>query len=152
MSSLEEQARSRKEKLAQLRGLKRKNEQSEEHLETGEKNHEESNNQNIFKSRNFDIETREAKVGYENAPDEDVETVEVVTEELRQNAMDNFMKKTSEPLDLSKLEPKSVTWDLERDLEPKMKILETRTDNAIIKLVRERLQKRRDEVGDKDET
>ncbi|KAI5289472.1 hypothetical protein KEM54_003794, partial [Ascosphaera aggregata] len=38
------------------------------------------------------------------------------------------------------LQPKNPNWDLKRDLNEKLKILNVRTDNAIARLVRERIQ------------
>lgn len=154
MSSLEDQAKSRKERLAQLRGLKRKNEDSViEESQPEQKNEDEKNGiSKVFKPRNFDVESRETKVGFEDAPDDNVETVEVVANEVKIEALANLTKKTTEQLDLSNLKPKSVTWDLERDLEPKLRTLEARTDNAIIKIVRERLRKQREDgEGGKEE-
>eukprot|EP00300_Choanocystis_sp_HF-7_P005845 c1430_g1_i1.p1 GENE.c1430_g1_i1~~c1430_g1_i1.p1 ORF type:complete len:185 (+),score=27.89 c1430_g1_i1:55-555(+) len=41
--------------------------------------------------------------------------------------------------DLSKLAPKKATWDLDRLLEPKLEILKSRTQRAVIDLLREKL-------------
>ena len=38
------------------------------------------------------------------------------------------------------MQPKKPNWDLKRDLEQKMKPLQVQTDNAIAKLVRERVE------------
>ena len=43
------------------------------------------------------------------------------------------------PLDLFKLQPKKPNWDLKRDLERKLDVLNVRTENAIARLVRERI-------------
>ena len=42
-------------------------------------------------------------------------------------------------IDLFKLQPKKPNWDLKRDLEKKLEILNVRTDNAVARLVRERI-------------
>lgn len=49
-------------------------------------------------------------------------------------------EKADKPLDLFKLQPKKPNWDLKRDLDRKLQILNVRTDNAIARLVRERIQ------------
>ena len=42
------------------------------------------------------------------------------------------------------LQPKKPNWDLKRDLDRKLEILNVRTDNAIAKLVRERIAKQQE--------
>jgi coiled-coil domain-containing protein 12 len=42
-------------------------------------------------------------------------------------------------LDLFKLQPKKPNWDLKRDLDRKLVVLNVRTDNAIANLVRQRI-------------
>ena len=39
-----------------------------------------------------------------------------------------------------KLQPKKANWDLKRDLARKMEVLDVRTDNAIARMVRERIE------------
>ena len=48
-------------------------------------------------------------------------------------------EKKDEGVDIFKLQPKKPNWDLKRDLEQKLEILNVRTDNAIAQLVRERI-------------
>jgi coiled-coil domain-containing protein 12 len=43
-------------------------------------------------------------------------------------------------VDLFKLQPKKPNWDLKRDLDKKLEILNVRTENAIASLVRERIE------------
>jgi coiled-coil domain-containing protein 12 len=136
--SLEKQAASRKERLAQLRNLKRKNEATE--LGVTAENAEEETVPKVG-GRNFDVDNRAPKLGFLEKPLDGLdETVELVAERVKKETIDKFSVTASGPLDLTSLQPKSVTWDLKRDIEPKLKMLETRTDNAIIRLVRERLQ------------
>jgi len=49
-------------------------------------------------------------------------------------------EEADKPIDLFKLQPKKPNWDLKRDLDEKMNILNVRTENAIARLVRERIQ------------
>lgn len=143
-SSLEKQAAERKAKLEQLKNLKRKR---DNHGQNEGQNSEESSSTKMetgLKSRNFDPESRSAKLGFESSPIEisATETVELVADELQEKALKSLAKQTSEnsSLTISNLQPKKVNWDLKRDLEPSFQILETRTNNAIIKAVRERVR------------
>lgn len=43
-------------------------------------------------------------------------------------------------IDLATLAPQKIDWDLKRDAEKKLKILEKRTQNAIIELIKDRLK------------
>lgn len=142
-SSLEKQAAERKAKLEQLKNLKRKREVSSQ--SEGQATEESSTiNETVLKSRNFDPELRGAKLGFESGPIEisATETVEFVADELQEAALKSLAQQTSEntSLTISNLQPKKVNWDLKRDLEPSLQILETRTNNAIIKAVRERVR------------
>ncbi|CAN6599538.1 hypothetical protein TRVA0_001S07426 [Trichomonascus vanleenenianus] len=150
MSSLEQQAASRKERLAQLRGLKRRSEQDATPATSNDKESSVS-----LKSRNFDPETRSAKLGFDEPPvlrQGDNETVEVVAEELQQQALDKLVQQTSAntKLRLEDLKPKSAAWDLKRDLESKLAVLEGRTDNEIARLVRLKVLEARNRAGDED--
>ena len=49
-------------------------------------------------------------------------------------------ERDEKPIDLFKLQPKKPNWDLKRDMERKMERLNTRTDNAIARLVRENIE------------
>lgn len=72
-----------------------------------------------------------------------IETVELASEALEQKALDDLKAKSGQQIDLDSLQPKRANWDLKRDLEPKLQILEDRTNNAILRRVRERLQEER---------
>jgi coiled-coil domain-containing protein 12 len=52
-------------------------------------------------------------------------------------------------IDLFNLQPKKPNWDLKRDLAEKMKILDVRTQNAIARLVRERIENAKKEAKQK---
>lgn len=94
--------------------------------------------------RNYDPETRGAKLGFEAPPTLAMEgpTLEEqaaeVERELRAKAAEDA-KEGDKGIDLFKLQPKKPNWDLKRDLDKKLEILNVRTDNAIAKLVRERI-------------
>ncbi|KXJ91169.1 cwf18 pre-mRNA splicing factor-domain-containing protein [Microdochium bolleyi] len=94
--------------------------------------------------RNYDPESRGAKLGFEAPPTLGMEgpTLEEqaaeVERELRAKAAEDA-KDADKGIDLFKLQPKKPNWDLKRDLDKKLEILNVRTDNAIAKLVRERI-------------
>lgn len=91
--------------------------------------------------RNYDRETKGAKLGFETAPSEGKETLErkaaALALETKRQAEEE--EKADKPLDLFKLQPKKPNWDLKRDLDRKLEILNVRTDNAIARMVRERI-------------
>lgn len=100
--------------------------------------------------RNYDAETRGPKFGFEAPPTlgPDEQTLEEQAAELeaevRRKAAED--ERDDKGVDLFKLQPKKPNWDLKRELNKKLEILNVRTDNAIARLVRERLQARKDEV------
>lgn len=92
--------------------------------------------------RNYDPETRGPKLGFENAPTESMdqtleEQAAEVEAEVRQQAKED--EANDKGIDLFKLQPKKPNWDLKRELDKKMELLNVRTDNAIARLVRARL-------------
>ncbi|KAI4598843.1 hypothetical protein KJ359_002736 [Pestalotiopsis sp. 9143b] len=94
--------------------------------------------------RNYDAETRGPKLGFEQAPTMNMEgpTLEEKAAEVEAEAKRKAMEEAAEAdkgIDLFKLQPKKPNWDLKRDLDKKLEILNARTDNAIAKLVRERI-------------
>ncbi|KAI1371987.1 cwf18 pre-mRNA splicing factor-domain-containing protein [Hypoxylon crocopeplum] len=93
--------------------------------------------------RNYDAETKGPKLGFEAPPTLGMEgptleeqAAEVEAEIKRKAAEDAGDDKG---VDLFKLQPKKPNWDLKRDLDKKLEILNVRTDSAIAKLVRERI-------------
>lgn len=94
--------------------------------------------------RNYDAETKGPKLGFEApptlGPDEHTleEQAAELEEEVRRKAAEDDADEKG--VDLFKLQPKKPNWDLKRELNKKLEILNVRTDNAIARLVRERLQ------------
>ncbi|ODQ68144.1 hypothetical protein NADFUDRAFT_48795 [Nadsonia fulvescens var. elongata DSM 6958] len=168
MSSLAQQSASRKDRLAQLRSLKRKHEGDGNTDSSNSSNEspvtipDQDNNTMTEKTsqdrivaalgRNFNPETRGPMLGYTANPLEKIiadpsgapnQTVELVAEELQNNAIKKLFESinVNKELSLANLQPKRANWDLKRDLQPKMDLLDTKTDNQIVKLVRERIAK-----------
>ncbi|KAI1483104.1 cwf18 pre-mRNA splicing factor-domain-containing protein [Daldinia eschscholtzii] len=98
--------------------------------------------------RNYDPEMRGPKLGFEAPPTLGMEgpTLEEqaaeVEAEIKRKAAEEA--KDDKGIDLFKLQPKKPNWDLKRDLDKKLEILNVRTDNAIAKLVRERIANAQD--------
>lgn len=141
-------AQDRKARLAQLKSLKRKqpdepqDDNTEEPTPKSPRNDDDAAPTNKYISgRNYDFETKGAKLGFDAAPIEGRETLEnkaaALAEETKRQAEEE--EKADKPLDLFKLQPKKPNWDLKRDLERKLEVLNVRTDNAIARLVRERI-------------
>lgn len=147
----------RKARLAQLKSLKRKQAPT-----TDEPDHESSIQaenstaltttddaidntvtKTYLSGRNFDPETRNVKLGFENQPIADpTSTLEYKAQQLalETKAQQDAEKAEDKGLDLFKLQPKKPNWDLKRDLEQKMKPLDVQTENAIARMVRERIE------------
>lgn len=93
--------------------------------------------------RNYDAAARGPKLGFEAPPTLGLETATLEEQAAsleeasrRQAAADAADDKG---IDLFKLQPKKPNWDLKRELGRKLEVLNVRTDNAIARLVRERL-------------
>lgn len=100
--------------------------------------------------RNYDAETKGPKFGFEAPPTlgPEEQTLEEqaaeIEADIRRKAAED--ERDDKGVDLFKLQPKKPNWDLKRELNKKLEVLNVRTDNAIARLVRERLQARKDEV------
>lgn len=150
----------RKARLAQLKSLKRKHPDS-----TQEDAQNDGNSTSLTQAtqddstegtdditskylsgRNYDPSTRGAKLGFELAPSDGKTTLELQAEHLAAETKLQAEEeaKVDAPLDLFKLQPKKPNWDLKRDLERKLDVLNVRTDNAIARLVRERIQRQQE--------
>jgi len=137
----------RKARLAKLASLKRKQPSSDVTASTGQEEGEPgqppSKTDVYISGRNYDVATKGPKLGFESTPNADVDTVEEQAERIATSAAEQAAKDEAEAekgIDLFKLQPKKPNWDLKRDLAEKMKILDVRTQNAIARLVRERIE------------
>ncbi|KAI9673296.1 MAG: hypothetical protein M1829_004361 [Trizodia sp. TS-e1964] len=140
-SLLEAHTADRKARLAQLKSLKRKQASS----------HEEENDlpppppsaaELHLSGRNYSVETRGPKLGFEHAPTENETTLEDQAREIAQAtaAQQRAEEAADRPIDLFKLQPKKPNWDLKRDLERRLAVLNVRTDNAIRRMVVQRVK------------
>ncbi|CAH0053129.1 unnamed protein product [Clonostachys solani] len=147
LTSLSAASDDRKARLANLRNLKRK--QPNDEIVAPESDRALSPFEQTDMStkhlsgRNYDPETRGPKLGFEAPPTLALEKATLeeqaaeVEEDVRVHAEEEA--KDDKGVDLFKLQPKKPNWDLKRNLEQKMEALNTRTDNAIARLVRERI-------------
>lgn len=142
----------RKARLAQLRSLKRKHPEDEVAAPESERSPspqkedtvvEDTDTSMYISGRNYDAETRGPKLGFEAPPTLPPEkaTLEQQAAERVAEVAAQAAKEAEEDkgIDLFKLQPKRPNWDLKRNLERKMEVLNVRTDNAIARLVRERI-------------
>ncbi|EGR47725.1 uncharacterized protein TRIREDRAFT_63542 [Trichoderma reesei QM6a] len=156
-NSLSAAADERKARLAKLKTLKRKQPVDEVATPEGDRDaspaaaaaaaataEENDVATRHLSGRNYDPETRGPKLGFDAPPTLGLEkpTLEEqaaeVEAEVREKAAEEA--RDDKGLDLFKLQPKKPNWDLKRNLEKKLEVLNVRTDNAIAKLVRERVQ------------
>ncbi|KAL9102331.1 MAG: hypothetical protein Q9163_002511 [Psora crenata] len=146
-ASLDAAATERKARLAKLASLKRKQPPLDDDRAAPQPSNPSSEGigadaTKYLSGRNYDTETRGPRLGFESNPAENAETLEGRAKTLTNQAKEQEEKERKEgkPLDLFTLQPKKPNWDLKRDLAKKMEILGQRTDNAIAKLVRERIE------------
>ena len=154
-ASLDAAATERKARLAKLKSLKRK--QPSDDSDTGQSVPKEEDDTlsvttTYLSGRNYDPSTRGPKLGFETAPSADQDTLEARAAEITEttNKQAEEEQKTEKPIDLFKLQPKKPNWDLKRDVARKMERLNVQTDNAIARLVRERIEvQRKKELAEK---
>ncbi|KAL6236432.1 hypothetical protein BDW75DRAFT_206776 [Aspergillus navahoensis] len=146
-ASLDAAATDRKARLAKLAALKRKQPEPENTGEAVEQDEEPRDDvpdvtKKYLSGRNYDAETRGAKLGFDQAPTDGQITLESQAKEIAKQVAEQAKKDedADQPIDLFKLQPKKPNWDLKRDLDEKLKILNARTQNAIAKLVRQRIE------------
>jgi coiled-coil domain-containing protein 12 len=146
-ASLDAASTDRKSRLAKLAALKRKQPEPES-LSEARAGDEEAGDAapdvttSYLSGRNYDAETRGPKLGFEQGPQDGEVTVETQAAEIAQATAEQARKneEADQPIDLFKLQPKKPNWDLRRDLDEKLKTLDVRTQNAIARLVRQRIE------------
>ncbi|KIW51518.1 hypothetical protein PV05_10231 [Exophiala xenobiotica] len=146
-TSLDAAAVDRKARLAKLASLKRKQPGSDvtepRAQDEEQEDHKSAPTDKYLSGRNYDVSTKNAKLGFENAPIAEAETLEQQADRIAASTAEQAAQNEIEAekgIDLFKLQPKKPNWDLKRDLAEKMKILDVRTQNAIARLVRERIE------------
>ncbi|KKA29023.1 hypothetical protein TD95_004048 [Thielaviopsis punctulata] len=91
--------------------------------------------------RNYDAAQRAPKLGFDSAPDAHAPTLEAHAVSIARTVSAQAAADAADAagIDLFKLQPKKPNWDLKRDLDKRLETLNVRTDNAIARLVRERI-------------
>lgn len=156
MSSLSATTQDRKARLAQLKSLKRKQPDGEVESTTDDATTvpaaddiaNASDTTKYLSGRNYDPLTRGPRLGFEVSPANNALTLETRANELAATtaAEAAALEAKDEPLDLFKLQPKKPNWDLKRDLDQKLEVLNVRTENAIARLVRERIREQQEKA------
>ncbi|KAJ5689666.1 hypothetical protein N7462_004058 [Penicillium macrosclerotiorum] len=146
-ASLDAASADRKARLAKLAALKRKQPEPEDSADAGATADEAVDTTpdittTFLSGRNYDAETRGPKLGFEHGPQEGQVTLEAQAAEIAQAVKEQGQKdeEADQPIDLFKLQPKKPNWDLRRDLDEKLRTLNVRTENAIARLVRQRIE------------
>jgi len=138
----------RKARLAKLKSLKRKQPADEETAPESTGSPSPPGSPDVAKlhlsGRNYDPEVKGPKLGFEAPPTLALEkpTLEQQAAEVEAKIRKKAQEEDEEDkgVDLFKLQPKKPNWDLKRDLDKKLEVLNVRTENAIASLVRERIQ------------
>lgn len=150
INSLSAAAEDRKSRLAALRNLKRKKPDDDdgdapapEAAKSPSATPEADVSRLHLSGRNYDPETKGPRLGFDQAPNEglDKPTLEEQAADVEARVKQQAAEEAQDDkgLDLFKLQPKKPNWDLKRNLDAKMDILNVRTDNAIARLVRDRI-------------
>jgi len=142
--TMDAQSLARKERLGQLKNLKRKQQNQDQQEPNDDEDVVETPTpvKNLALSgRNYDIETGLPKLGFDSAPNANQETLEEKAAEIAEETRKIKEKEENHDkgIDLFSLQPKKPNWDLKRDVDKKLEKLELRTNSAIARLVRERI-------------
>lgn len=153
IASLDAAASARKERLAQLKSLKRKQPSdadivlpdapdSTDHAPNSSPSSGEKDTSIHLSGRNYDIESRAPKMGFAQAPSEGQDTLEALAQEIVTRTKEQQLvdQKGEKPIDLFSLQPKKPNWDLKRDVDKKLERLNAKTDVAIAKMIRQRIE------------
>lgn len=149
-TALEAASLDRKARLAQLKNLKRKqpepsNDQNDDDDQPAAKRSASPppESSKYLSGRNYDPTSRAPKLGYDDAPKSSEPTLEDQAQVLadRTRAEAEAEENADRPLDLFKIQPKRPNWDLKRDYKKKMEVLDAKTEKAIGRIVRERVER-----------
>ncbi len=134
IGNLEDEALKRKE---YLKALKR-GDISGINTSTSTKNNEVNLPKPIF--RNYTPKDDELKMNVLPKP-KLIDIENEIKDQLENGQPQSLIEKE---IDLATLAPQKIDWDLKRDVEKKLKILEKRTQRAIVDLIKERINQQKD--------
>lgn len=135
IGNLEEEALKRKERLKALK----RGELTSIRKQGGDDEDDDENGVELFPKpifRNYNPKDESLKERVLPKPNL-IEIENEIKEKLESGKPESLIEKE---IDLTTLAPQKVDWDLKRDIEKKLKILEKRTQKAIIELIQERLK------------
>jgi len=149
-TSLDAAATERKARLAKLKSLKRKQPDGDTETDLAAQEDAPTVTAAYLSGRNYDSSSRGPKLGFETAPSENQETLEIRAKEISETTQKlvEEEERAEKPIDLFKLQPKKPNWDLKRDVQRKLERLNVQTDNAIARIVRERIETQRKKQGE----
>lgn len=155
-TTLDAAATERKARLAKLKSLKRKQPTEDDQAQDQTASSAEPTidvTKKYLSGRNYDAESKAPKLGFENAPSAEQSTLEIRAKDIADAtaAAAAAEAKDDKGIDLFKLQPKKPNWDLKRDLTKKMEVLNVRTDNAIARMVRERIEAQKKDQEDRND-
>ncbi|KAF3160626.1 hypothetical protein TWF751_011843 [Orbilia oligospora] len=116
-TALETQSLARKDRLAKLRSLKRKQEHDVS-SETARDTEASEASTVVLSGRNYDVQTKAPRFGFDTAPSDN-----------------QGEEEASLSIDLLSLQPKKPNWDLKRDVDQKLSRLDLMTNNAIARIL-----------------
>merc|ERR1711939_651434 len=140
MSSLEDAAAARKQKLLALRKRKAETAGDEAAADSAaDELAEVKAARTEFKFRSYDPSTGQARKHSKLDTPGEVETVEEQTQHIIRQTILEDQERRRQELDLFNIQPKKPNWDLKRDLEKRLEKLKPKTQAAINTLIRQRL-------------
>ncbi|KAK6509959.1 hypothetical protein TWF481_004675 [Arthrobotrys musiformis] len=149
-TALEAQSLARKDRLEKLRSLKRKQEEPDAASFEGTQGTETSEASTVVLSgRNYDVQTKAPRLGFDTAPSDNQETLESRAENVAAEAR-TAMKDEEEAglsIDLLSLQPKKPNWDLKRDVDQKLSRLDLMTNNAIARILHDSISQAKAAAG-----
>jgi len=161
MNALEQTAIDRRERLKQYRRQVQKLDKTEGE-EDGENGEREVNATNkAIRDNNDEIIGYEEEVqgpmlklrNYKPHDDkfigsiEEAKKPEKIEKQIKSQLAGNDNEADNDEIGLETLQPRKVDWDLKRDLNHKLKRLETQTSKALMQMLRDRLKPEADENG-----
>ena len=132
IGSLDDEALKRKERLKALK-------QGNVKTLTASRSDEDGNNLESFPKpifRNYTPKTEELKASVLPKP----KLIEIENEVKEQLESGKPAPLIENEIDLTTLAPQKVDWDLKRDAEKRLRVLEKRTQKAIVELIKDRLK------------
>ncbi|KAF3162402.1 hypothetical protein TWF225_002640 [Orbilia oligospora] len=135
-TALETQSLARKDRLAKLRSLKRKQEHDVS-SETARDTEASEASTVVLSGRNYDVQTKAPRFGFDTAPSDNQVTLESQAESIAAEARIAIKgeEEANLSIDLLSLQPKKPNWDLKRDVDQKLSRLDLMTNNAIARIL-----------------